>query len=606
MSEAVQTQTATNEIFDQVMEEIPKETRTAVEDALIAYNKPSVSTTDDESKSLKLRQAFDALFSFLVDNKLNRLNNMQKIFISTGALGDNVTVAGSQGQPVNVPLIPRETYDKLSRALLQESSSLGVWADTILSLEDKFKFIGLGELDPMDLDRGPVRPKKKAAEDEAKLRDELIKKRAAALKESHELVQQLAEYFKAFQSSIGLDALKMMRESIDSINSYLEFASSPRQLSAREMQYKITLEDKVNSAGTNVSGYAEKMEAICKGLKELGTGMDAKISEFRQAVSGLTKLEGGKSNESKRNQFVSFDKDKLRIIKKDHDVISSIIVRGANTSALRMPYSASRILLDQHTGKNENPAAECYCTPANVAKALQKITKVHVNLFSMDMQGNPITPPILIEPIRNFVEWYDDRFVMSFVSGEVGRKGPKNSFSPVDMQVLRVCGLYLAKDPIYNYRGEQNVGTFMGDYAGQVEKKAAVKWSGENKKMTVVSVGKMVDEAGRDDAVKDYMEFLFAMANDYPIPSKISQRKVNIFFNYVVIETPEKTAGLILRYVLPAQGGAGESKSMLFKLAGQSYDEAKKLVAKAYEDPNVQKQYREGLDVLTGRIFGRD
>ena len=146
----------------------------------------------------------------------------------------------------------------------------------------------------------------------------------------------------------------------------------------------------------------------------------------------------------------------------------------------------------------------------------------------------------------------------------------------------------------------------MGDYAGQVEKKAAVKWSGENKKMTVVSVGKMVDEAGRDDAVKDYMEFLFAMANDYPIPNKISQRKVNIFFNYVIIDNVEKTAGLILRYVLPSQGGAGEAKAMLFKLSGQSYDESKKLVAKAFEDPNVQKQYREGLDVLTTRIFGRD
>ncbi len=606
MAETAQAHATKNEIFEQVMEEVPKEVRTSVEDALLAYNKPSVSTTDDESKSLKLRQSFDALFSFLVENKLNRLNNAQRIFLSTGALGDEITVTGPQGQPVSVALLPRDTYDKLSRSLIQESSSLSAWADMILSLEDKFKFIALGELDPMDLDRGPVRPKKKAAEDEAKLRDELIKNRAAALKESQELLKSLTEYFKAFQASIGLEALKMMRESIDSINSYFEFAASPRQLSAREMQYKITLEDKVNSAGTNVAGYSEKMEVIFKTLKELGTNIDVKISEFRQAVSGLTKLEGGKSNESKRSQFVSFDKDKLRAIKKDHDVISNIIVRGANTSALRMPYSASRILLDQHTGKNENPAADCYCTPANAAKALQKITKVHVNLFSADMQGNPITPPILIEPIRNFVEWYDDRFVMSFVSGEVGRKGPKFSFSPVDMQVLRVCGLYQAKDPIYNYRGEQNVGTFMGDYAGQIEKKAAVKWSGENKKMTVVSVGKMVDEAGRDDAVKDYMEFMFAMANDYPIPSKISQRKVNIFFNYVVIETPEKTAGLILRYVLPAQGGAGEAKSMLFKLAGQSYDEAKKLVTKAYEDPNVAKQYREGLDVLMTRIFGKD
>ncbi len=606
MADTVQAQPAKSEIFEQVMEEVPKEVRSPVEDALFAYNKPSQASSDDESKSLKLRQAFDALFSYLIENKMNRLNNAQRLFLSTGALGDDVPVLSPQGQTVSVHLLSRENYNKLSTALLQGAASLPAWADTILSLEDKFKFIAMAELEPMELDRGPVRPKKKASEDEAKLRDELIKKRGAALKESQELVQKLTETFKAFQASIGLDTLKMMRESMDSINSYLEFSTSTQKLTAREMQYKVSLEDKVNSAGTNVAGFGDRMQIISAGFKELGTAIDARISEFRQAMSGLAKIEGGKSSESKRSQFVSFDKDKTKMAKKDHDVISSIIVRGANTSAIRMPFSASRVLLDEHTGKNENPVDECYCTPANVMRALQKITRVHVSLFSMDMQGNPITPPILIEPIRNFVEWYDDRFVMSFVSGDIGRKGPKVSFTSVDMQVARVCGLYLAKDPIYNYRGEQNVGTFMGDYAGQVEKKAAVKWSGENKKMTVVSVGKMVDEAGRDDAVKDYVEFIFAMANDYPIPSKISQRKVNIFFNYVVIESPEKTAGLILRFVLPSQGGAGESKGMLFKLAGNSYDEAKKLVTKAFEDPNVQKQYREGLDVLTTRIFGKD
>jgi len=37
----------------------------------------------------------------------------------------------------------------------------------------------------------------------------------------------------------------------------------------------------------------------------------------------------------------------------------------------------------------------------------------------------------------------------------------------MEVQVLRLCALYLTKDPIYDYRGDVKTGTFMGDYMGK-------------------------------------------------------------------------------------------------------------------------------------------
>jgi len=53
----------------------------------------------------------------------------------------------------------------------------------------------------------------------------------------------------------------------------------------------------------------------------------------------------------------------------------------------------------------------------------------------------------MVEPLRNFVDFYEDRFVMSFVSGETVRKGPFVTFNPLEVQMLRLCALYLTKDP---------------------------------------------------------------------------------------------------------------------------------------------------------------
>ena len=91
--------------------------------------------------------------------------------------------------------------------------------------------------------------------------------------------------------------------------------------------------------------------------------------------------------------------------------------------------------------------------------SLKKICSIHTNAFPKDEDGNYMIPPILIEPIRNYVDFLEDRFIMGFVTGEPGKKGAKVSFSPIDFQIMKAVGMYLAKDPIYDYRGEKPVPT---------------------------------------------------------------------------------------------------------------------------------------------------
>ena len=94
---------------------------------------------------------------------------------------------------------------------------------------------------------------------------------------------------------------------------------------------------------------------------------------------------------------------------------------------------------------------------------------------------------------------------------------------------MKAIGMYLAKDPVYDYRGEINEGTFMGDYTGKIEKTAQVKWTGQDKKMNMVMSAELVDAASRDDAVQDYMDFMFNALNGLGLRQRCQSVKLTCF-----------------------------------------------------------------------------
>ena len=297
-----------------------------------------------------------------------------------------------------------------------------------------------------------------------------------------------------------------------------------------------------------------------------------------------------------------FEKVVIEQIKADIETTNNVCVRAADTSPMRVPFSASRILLSKHFPDQGDPM-DSLCTPPAVLAALDKILKIHTNLFNRDWEGKHIIPSIMIEPLRNFVDFFEDRFVMSFVSGETVRKGAFVTFNPLEVQVLRLCALYLTKDPIYDYRGEVRTGTFMGDYMGKIEKETKVKWTGQDKKFSLAATQSMQDEASRDDAIADYIDFINAIANNISPNPKLSKRRLAILLRYVLFDKVEKNIAAILKLV--TQTDPGEAKTAIMSFAKDNIDLAKDLVRAAVKsDPMASKMFSDNADFAITRVFG--
>jgi hypothetical protein len=237
-----------------------------------------------------------------------------------------------------------------------------------------------------------------------------------------------------------------------------------------------------------------------------------------------------------------------------------------------------------------------------VHAAMQKLLKIHVNAFPQSPSGAYNIPPIILEPIRNVVDWLDDRFVMSVISGEQVKKGPTFSLTPVEAQVMRAMAMYLSKDSIFNFRGEQNEGTFMGEYSGKMEKSAKVVFAGADKKMTMVASAKQVDGAGRETAVTDYIEFIFAILNGLGPSPKLSKRRIAVLLRYVILQDLQFTVILMLRYA--AQTELGEVRESILKHTQNNYTEAKRLVEESWKDIQVPRILGPKPTQFMSKMFG--
>lgn len=575
----------------------------------------------EEVKADKLRMAFTNIYKEIMDNHLNDLNAYQTTFLCTGIIGDKVKIkkqgvsvsSGNSGgglligesnkdeKGIVIELLPEGTSEKVAR-LIMESSSLPSWADNIYSTIDKMKAIARGELNPLDLERSTsVKIKTDKKLTQAKEREDAVMKKKFVIEETINKILALKRILSLFTTIAGDDNLLKIERDSNELLTFSKFIDDAK-LPPEELE---SMRSQAQTIVQNILKFSKALEKIQQQIDSITNDLDGKFLNLREIISLMNFSDAAEQKTSRRNFFVAFDEEKVKMVKKDTELTNTIINKGSMRSPLRIPTSASRILIKEHLSKNANPVEEMFCTTRNVTNSLLKLSKIHVNLFPKDESGYPIFPPVIIEPVRNYVEWFDDRIVMSYVSGEIGRKGPKYTFTAVDMQVLKAMGLYFAKDPIFNYRGERNEGVFMAEYGGKIEKKAVVKWTGEQKKMTMMTATKITDEAGRDEAIKDYMEFVFNLANDYPPPGRLSIRKVAVLLSYVVIESLEKNASLILRYV--GQGDPRSAREILLNFCGRRPKDAKNLALAAFEyDSQVAKFYQNNTDMMIERIFGKE
>ncbi len=562
-----------NEIFDRVLDGISPEIRTIVEDGIKAYGKDIVTNPSftDKVKADRLRKSFDALTRALIE-RIEALNDYQMLFLCTGALGDEISVGGD----APVKLLSRQVYDGLMN-IYKNTSDLPEEMDYVLTAWDRARMIAMDLLYALDPQQaGKRRPKPAGAGggegDPKMVREVAIGRKNALVIELETLVPTLEKLFESIQN---LDS-SQGRQGLETLKIFVDQASG--RLASAEGTAKLDLDRNILNSADAMKKYAESGATVLLKIRELSTKYAPQIAELRKTLRELDGLQAVRTD-SVRKKFASFDIDKVALIKRDFGYTAGFVAASAESASTRMAFSGSRVLLDSHFN-TDDPLNQQICTPERVHKAMQKILLVHPNLFPRSPSGASIVPPIIIDPIRNVVDWLDDRFLMALVSGEGSKKGPNFSLDPVEMQVMRACGMFLSKDSIFNFRGEQNMGTYMGDYSGKVEKSAKVVFAGADKKMTMIASAKQVDSAGRDQAVGDYIEFTFNILNGLGPNPKMSKRRIAVLLRYMVFQDPQTTVNLLLRYAALTE--LGEVRESLLKLTNTNYAESKRLVENAW------------------------
>ena len=583
-----------NEIFDRVLEGVSPEVRGIVEDGIKAFGKDSATNPafTDKVKCDRLRKAFDALTRQLLD-RIEALNEEQSLFLCTGALADQVDLGEGP-----IQLLDRGVYDGLMAAF-KAAPSMPEEADYVYTSWDRARMIAADELYALNpQDSGKRRPKKDAAAlaaDPKVARETAMGKRNAQVKELDTVLPALQQLFAAAQAVDPTAA----RVALDTMKSFVDQAAGRAPEAAG--QAKMEQERDILNAGPAIKAYAEAAATNLLKIRQLAEKYGPVLGELRKTLREIESLNAVKTD-SMRKKFVSFDTEKVAKLKTDFGYTGGFVAATAENAANRVATSGSRVLLNSHFNLEQDPLQNQICTPENVHAAMQKILGVHTNAFPKGPSGAFQIPPVILEPIRNVVDWLEDRFIMSVVSGESPRKGPNFSLSPVEAQVMRAIGMFLSKDSIYNFRGEQNAGTFMGEYSGKVEKSAKVVFAGADKKMTMVASAKQVDAAGREQAVSDYMEFVFNVLNGLMPNPKMSKRRIAILLRYVVVKDLQFTVILMLRYAAMAE--MQEVRESILKHTQNNYTEAKRLVEESWKDDQVPRVLGPKPTQFMQKMFG--
>ncbi|HDQ26199.1 MAG TPA: hypothetical protein ENN43_05570 [bacterium] len=582
---------AINKVFEGVEQSIQDAMLTSIE----FYGKEksdSGNKIEDVVKVNKLRTSYNALVTFLITERLNKLNKNQKLFLTTGALADYVEIDGKR-----IELLDSALYSGLLENFDKKEQT--VFSEAVFSTLDKMKALAEGRLELIDTS-GKKKRSKTDGVDPKKKKAELEWKRNDAVKAGANLTRTLSPCFEKI-AALDPAKLKSIKLNYDALVKYFNILQKGAKLNPEEKKLKDAFGPKIDPIAKMtldfLKVYGEMFQRSTEGIVSL----KEKFDEIKEKDEELVKV-GLVAAAEENSKVDSFKSEHVDIIKRDISIINSFIVSAAEKHSNRVPFSGARIMLNSQIPDISKAMEHYVATPGKVVESLKKALSIHTNAFPLDDDGNYIIPPILIEPIRNYVDFLEDRFIMGVLSGEPGKKGANISFTPVDFQVMRAIGMYLAKDPIYDYRGEINEGTFMGDYTGKIEKKAQVKWTGEEKKMNMVMSAELVDAASRDDAVNNYMDFVYNVMNGLGPPPKMSKRRINILLRYATIVSVENNVKILLQYV--AQSEPTEVRDTILKYTNRSYDTAKEMVRKIVkEDAMVQRVLGSNPDHIIARIF---
>jgi hypothetical protein len=585
----------TNHHFRELIKGAPPQVTSEIGEALLALEAERRGEKADACT--KLRSVWLMLARYLVRDLALDLNPEQQLFLLSGALADHVVVKNAAGERITVELVPEDWYSSLLDSLD------ATVPEYIISPLRRMTAMAGGEITPLDLDK-PVRyrepGKHKAKQGDQEDSARLLHSALLKLDQSQQL-QGVA--LKAFLKCISVEKLSPVLEALKELSDLAQRALKVRggadqlsKLAVPAIQGAPVLRQS-KILNSDISRTLGELEKSSRQVLEALHSVRA-IADACQAT-GLTDVPAVAS------ESVSVDDAAAKAVERDISTVHGVVIQQLANNPLRSAWSACRVLLTEQVEKVDDPLTESFATPDNLDASIVKITNLHPNCFPQDSHGVPVLPPIIIEPGVGIAQWYDDRFIISFVCNDAPRRGKKLNLSPVDLAVLSIFGQFLARGELFTFRGERATGNFIADYAGEVEQKAKAKFAGKDKKLTYTTATEVKDTASRDDAVRDYIDFIFHVFNGLTVPRRITPRRISVFLQYCIIGNEEMSAILALKHVLPYDPLV--AREIVIKLAKRDDGRIVELVRTAVEnDPQIASRYHNDLLRVVKELMGRD
>lgn len=547
----------------------------------------------------ELRRAWLATARWLIRSLGAQLNEQQCLFLLSGAIADTVVAKAPDGKRVTVELLPKEHYEGLLRSLRAARPA------AVLTPRARMAALADGHLAPLDLQHpGRYRAPTDAERQEADA-DQLKRRLSEQLAALAGKQQRLAGSTRRFAELVKPEHLRAVLESARAVHELaadaLAHGEQPEQLQGLSVPADVTGHPVVKAAAQLESQLVAALRDLSGAQQEALQGVYL-ASQLAGAIAKVSSAEGATLV---AEDVLTLTPQGAKLVENDYVSTNTVVTQLLNNSPQRTNWSASRVLLQEHTERFDDPLAGCYATPERLAESIAKLDALHPNCFPHDAAGNPLLPPVIVEPGVGEVQWYDDRFVLSFVCTEPERRGGQLSLSPVDLAVLRIYGQFLARGDMYNYRGERVTDNFIGEYAGEIEQKAAVKFTGEKKKLTYTTATEVRDAASRDDAVRDYTDFIFHVFNAMALPKRITPRRVAVLLKYCTIGDAVRSVALVLKYVVGYD--ALVAREIISNLAEQDPPRAVELISQALElDPQLASRHGGDLDGVLQTVMGRE
>ena len=585
--------------FMQTVAGAPPELLAQLGEALLALE--AQRRGEEAGAAAKLRAVYLALARHVVRNSAGGLNPQQQLFLMSGALADSVALKAPSGDRVTIELLPLDFYSGLLASLSESNGSSGLPA-CILTPQRRIATVARGLLKPLDPAKpGRFMPEQLAAAGPAANIGDWVAELRQARADLAASQQVLTANLQRFADSMRGERLIFLMKQIG------DFAVEVAAL-ARSEDPALLGTSTALAAGheaelaTSLDMLRDEADAQLTRLAEAVRQVAGHARRVRGAAQLLLRAEGQALAMPESTLVVS--EPGLKLVEKDMETLHGMVTHTAGSSG-RSSLASSRILISEHLERLENPLSQCCATPANLAAALAKVHALHPNCFKLDAAGRSLIPPLVIEPGLGILRWLDDRYMLGFICNEPAQNGKELSLSPLEIAVLRVYGWYLARGDIFNYRGERISGNFMAEYSGEIESRAQVKFTGEQKKMTYVSASTERDAASREDAVRDYVDFLFAISNNLPVPKRISARKVSVFLKFCIFGDVPRTATLVLRHV--AQQDFQLAREILTNLAQKDSALIVQLFRNALaDDVQLATRYRRDLSQALREVMGRE